>query len=91
MSTENENPNKNLVFLKSVRNEKKRTQEPTRSKRPPMNKSEEGFRKLVEIIEEQQSRIENLEKNFVSLVRILKKFTDRSAVPERQPPPPTDA
>lgn len=56
-----------------------------------MNKSEEGFRKLVEIIEEQQSRIENLEKNFVSLVRILKKFTDRSAVPERQPPPPTDA
>lgn len=96
MSSENENENQNVVFLKSVRNEKKRTQEPTRppvgkGKRPSVSKTEEGFQKLLEVIEEQQARIQNLEKNFVALVRIIKKFTDQSAAPVPQSPPQDDA
>lgn len=47
--------------------------------------------KLLEIIEEQQFRIQQLEKNFVALVRVLKKITDQAPVRESSSPPQDDA
>lgn len=98
MSNDNESsppPHQNVVFLQSVKNEKKRNQEPTRKsgnkKKPPMDKTDERFWKLLEIIEEQQNRIQNLEKNFVALVRVMKKITDQVGVPAASSPPQDDA
>lgn len=56
-----------------------------------MDKTDERFWKLLEIIEEQQNRIQNLEKNFVALVRVLKKITDQAPVPDASSPPQADA
>lgn len=56
-----------------------------------MDKTEERFWKLLEIIEEQQNRIHNLEKNFVALVRVMKKITDQVGVPAASSPPQDDA
>lgn len=90
----NQNQPPNVISFQSVKNEKKRSQEPTRrgsKKKTPADKNnDERFWKLIEVIEEQQHRIQRLEENFIRLVRLLKKMGDASAQ-ERPTPPPTDA
>lgn len=90
--TNNQDPNKqpqNVISLQSAKNEKKRKQEPTRAgskkKTPSQKVDDEVMWKLLEIIEEQQARIQRLEENFIRLVRVLKKLGES----EKQPPPPS--
>lgn len=79
----------NVISLQSAKNEKKRNQEPTRAgskkKTSPQRIDEEVMWKLLEVIEEQQARIQRLEENFIRLVRVLKKLGES----EKQPPPPS--
>lgn len=90
----NQDPNKqpqNVISLQSAKNEKKRNQEPTRAgskkKTSSQKADEEVMWKLLEVIEEQQFRIQRLEENFIRLVRVLKKLGEQ----EKPTPPQGDA
>lgn len=41
-----------------------------------MNRQEEMLKKLLDVIDEQQHRIEKLEASFIGLVRVMKKMKE---------------